>query len=163
MTNTQLLKKIAHYLRLSQMMVAVAESCTGGLLAASLTKLSGSSTWFERGFVTYSNAAKKELLGVTEQTLALYGAVSAQTAQAMAKGALKHSQAGIAVAITGIAGPLGGSAEKPVGTVWLGLADKNGISKSYLQIFYGSRAMVRKKAVHFALELLHDYFLKEKK
>lgn len=163
MTNTTVLKKIASSLSSSHRMIAVAESCTGGLLAAALTQLPGSSGWFDRGFVTYSNVAKKELLGVSEKILADYGAVSAQTAEAMAKGALENSQAAIAVAITGIAGPEGGCAEKPVGTVWFALADRDKVSKACLQIFNGARDVIRKEAVNFALNLLNHYLLEKKR
>jgi nicotinamide-nucleotide amidase len=104
--------------------LATAESCTGGLIAASCTELAGSSAWFERGFVTYSNEAKTELLGVPAQLIADHGAVSEEVARAMAAGALARSRADIAVAVTGIAGPTGGSPAKPVGTVWLAWAER---------------------------------------
>jgi len=104
--------------------LATAESCTGGLIAASCTELAGSSAWFERGFVTYSNAAKTELLGVPAELIDRHGAVSEEVARAMAAGALTHSRADIAVAVTGIAGPTGGSDAKPVGTVWLAWAER---------------------------------------
>jgi nicotinamide-nucleotide amidase len=104
--------------------LATAESCTGGLIAASCTELAGSSAWFERGFVTYSNAAKTELLGVPAELIERHGAVSEEVARAMAAGALAHSRADIAVAVTGIAGPTGGSDAKPVGTVWLAWAER---------------------------------------
>ncbi len=104
--------------------LTTAESCTGGLIAASCTELAGSSAWFERGFVTYSNEAKTELLGVPADLIARHGAVSEEVARAMAAGALAHSRAGIAVAVTGIAGPTGGSEAKPVGTVWLAWAER---------------------------------------
>jgi len=104
--------------------LATAESCTGGLIAASCTELAGSSAWFERGFVTYSNEAKTELLGVPAQLIADHGAVSEEVARAMAAGALARSRADIAVAVTGIAGPTGGSTAKPVGTVWLAWAER---------------------------------------
>jgi len=103
-------------------MLSTAESCTGGLIAARCTDLAGSSDWFERGFVTYSNDAKHELLGVDPSLLRQHGAVSEPVAQAMALGALRHSQAQVSVAVTGIAGPSGGSADKPVGTVWFAWA-----------------------------------------
>lgn len=162
MTNLQLLKHIAAHLTSSQKMIAVAESCTGGLFAAELTRLPGSSVWFDRGFVTYSNAAKKELLGVPEETLALYGAVSEETAKAMAKGAITHSQAQVSLAITGIAGPDGGTIEKPVGTVWFAIAANDRAAVAILQIFDGTREVIRRKAVDFALNCLSTYFLKEK-
>jgi nicotinamide-nucleotide amidase len=134
--------------------IAVAESCTGGLLSAALTELAGSSQWFDRGFVVYSNNAKMELLAIPQETLTLYGAVSQQTAQAMAESALKNSHANIALSITGIAGPEGGSQEKPVGTVWFGLARSNHPTLTIQQKFSGSRAEIRLKSVNFALELL---------
>ncbi len=105
-------------------LLATAESCTGGLIAASCTELAGSSAWFERGFVTYSNEAKTELLGVPPELIAHHGAVSEEVAKAMAAGALAHSRADLAVAVTGIAGPTGGSDAKPVGTVWLAWAER---------------------------------------
>lgn len=161
--NLEYLKHIATFLTLSHRLITVAESCTGGLLSAALTTLPGSSEWFDRGFITYSNAAKKELLGVSEDILVHYGAVSEETAKAMAKGALQNSHSHIALAITGIAGPDGGSVEKPVGTVWFGLADKYGVSQVTLQIFSGTRDSIREQAVSFALHWLSAYFLEEKK
>lgn len=108
----------------SGILAATAESCTGGLIIAAMTDIPGSSSMVDRGFVTYSNEAKMEMLGVSEQTLGEHGAVSPETAGEMAEGALKHSRAGIALAVTGVAGPDGGSADKPVGLVWFGLALK---------------------------------------
>lgn len=133
--------------------LATAESCTGGLIAAACTDLAGSSDWFERGFVTYSNAAKTELLGVAPQLIEQHGAVSEAVVRAMAAGALARSQAQVAVAVTGIAGPGGGSAAKPVGTVWLGWATPAGIT-SEVQHFGGDRAAVRTATVHHALTRL---------
>ena len=115
-----LLMALADALRARRWMLATAESCTGGLIAGACTEMAGSSEWFERGFVTYSNAAKSELLGVPASLIARHGAVSEPIARAMAAGALAHSHAQVSVAVTGIAGPGGGSLEKPVGTVWLG-------------------------------------------
>lgn len=135
-------------------MMATAESCTGGLIAATCTDLAGSSQWFERGFVTYSNAAKTDLLGVDASLIAHHGAVSEPVARAMARGALAHSRAQVAVAVTGVAGPGGGSVEKPVGTVWLAWATPAGVT-STLQHFAGDRAAVRAATVHCALETLH--------
>ena len=149
-----MLHTIASHLIATQTMVAVAESCTGGLLAGALTELPGSSAWFDCGLVTYSNQAKQALLGVTENMLALHGAVSEETAQAMAEGMLKNSQASISLAITGIAGPDGGTAEKPVGTVWFALARKNAVTITRLKQFHGSRNRIRNNAVRFALRLL---------
>lgn len=131
--------------------LATAESCTGGLIAASCTALSGSSDWFERGFVTYSNAAKTEMLGVDAALIAAHGAVSEAVARAMAEGALAHSRADIAVAVTGIAGPTGGSAEKPVGTVWLAWALRRGIVHTECLHLPGDRAAVREATVAHAL------------
>ncbi len=134
--------------------IATAESCTGGLLAAALTAIPGSSDVVERGFVTYSNEAKSELLGVPQATIARFGAVSAEVAEAMAKGALARAPIDLAVAVTGIAGPGGGSAQKPVGLVVFGLARRGGALKSERRIFPGDRGAVREKALLAALELL---------
>ncbi|MCB4359747.1 CinA family protein [Quatrionicoccus australiensis] len=131
--------------------LTAAESCTGGWLAQSVTAIAGSSGWFERGFVTYSNAAKVDMLGVPETTLARQGAVSEATARAMAQGALAHSRADWAVAITGIAGPGGGTPEKPVGTVCFAWAGKDGGCTAQTCHFVGERAVVREQAVRHAL------------
>ena len=131
--------------------LTAAESCTGGWLAQSATAIAGSSGWFERGFVTYSNAAKVEMLGVPETTLERHGAVSEATARAMAQGALAHSHADWAVAITGIAGPTGGSPEKPVGTVCFAWAAKDGACEAQTRHFAGDRAAVREQSVRHAL------------
>jgi nicotinamide-nucleotide amidase len=135
-------------------MIATAESCTGGLISARITDQAGSSHIFERGFVTYTNQAKSELLGVPEATIANFGAVSAETAFAMAEGALEHSNADIAVSVTGVAGPGGGSAEKPVGLVYFGLAAKGADTRTERHIFPGDRRDVRAAAVTRGLELL---------
>ena len=134
-------------------MLAAAESCTGGLIAAACTELSGSSNWFERGFVTYSNEAKTELLGVGPDLIARHGAVSEVVARAMAFGAIRHSRARVSVAVTGIAGPTGGSAEKPVGTVWFGF-QVDGQLSSETHRFPGDRAAVRSATVEHALRRL---------
>jgi len=131
--------------------LTAAESCTGGWLAQSVTAIAGSSTWFERGFVTYSNAAKVEMLGVPETTLERHGAVSEATARAMAQGALTHSRADWSVAITGIAGPTGGSPEKPVGTVCFAWGWKDGGCEAQTCHFAGDRAAVREQSVRHAL------------
>ncbi len=131
-------------------MLATAESCTGGLIAATCTDLAGSSAWFERGFVTYSNAAKIELLGVDAGLIAHHGAVSEAVVRAMAAGALAHSHAQVAVAVTGVAGPSGGSVEKPVGTVWLGWATPAGVTAA-VRHFDGDRASVRQVTVQHSL------------
>lgn len=128
-----------------------AESCTGGLLAAALTEISGASAVFDRGFVTYSNAAKRDLLDVPEETLNRYGAVSQETAIAMVTGVLKHSLADIAISITGIAGPEGGTAEKPVGTVWIGYTIRGQKEpQATHHTFSGNRSSVRKQSVQAA-------------
>jgi nicotinamide-nucleotide amidase len=130
--------------------LSTAESCTGGLVSAACTELSGSSAWFERGFVTYSNAAKTELLGVPAELIAAHGAVSEPVARAMAQGALCHSAAQIAVAITGVAGPTGGSVDKPVGTVCFAWAWPGGVFSERVQ-FSGDRAGIRQAAVWHSL------------
>jgi len=134
---------------------ATAESCTGGLVAGAITDIPGSSAMFTHGFVTYANAAKTQMLGVPEMLLAAHGAVSAEIAAAMATGARARSGADFAVSTTGIAGPDGGSAEKPVGTVWFGLAGKQGVT-TYHRIFPGNRDEVRRASVEFALALLKE-------
>ena len=131
--------------------LATAESCTGGWIAQAVTAIAGSSTWFERGFVTYSNAAKVDMLGLSETTLERHGAVSEQTARAMAQGALKNSRADWAVAVTGIAGPGGGSPEKPVGMVCFAWAQRDGGCEALTCNFTGDRAAVREQAVRLAL------------
>jgi nicotinamide-nucleotide amidase len=131
--------------------LTAAESCTGGWLAQSVTAIAGSSCWFDRGFVTYSNAAKVDMLGVAETTLERHGAVSEATARAMAQGALSHSRADWSVAITGIAGPGGGSVEKPVGTVCFAWASKDGGCEAQTCYFSGDRAAVREQSVRHAL------------
>ena len=134
--------------------LVTAESCTGGWLAQVMTANAGSSQWFERGFVTYSNVAKQQSLGVDGALLAAHGAVSLPVALAMAEGALHHSVAEVAMAITGIAGPDGGSDLKPVGTVCFGWAVKEGVSASCLEYFAGDRRKIRYAAVKHALQLL---------
>ena len=133
--------------------LVTAESCTGGMIAAACTDLAGSSAWFERGFVTYSNDAKTELLGVPERVLHRAGAVCGPVAQAMAEGALAHSRAQVAVAVTGVAGPTGGSPAKPVGTVWFGFALPGQVVAEKCH-FEGDRAAVRQATVHHALSRL---------
>ena len=131
--------------------LACAESCTGGWVAAVVTATAGSSNWFERGFVTYSNEAKQEMLGVPAGTLSAHGAVSEETAGAMASGALAHSHAQIALAITGIAGPEGGSSSKPVGTVCFSWCRDGEAAMSETRLFSGDREAVRRAAVIHAL------------
>jgi nicotinamide-nucleotide amidase len=138
------------------LMLATAESCTGGWIAQIVTAVSGSSVWFERGFVTYSNAAKQEMLGVTALTLAQYGAVSEETVKEMAQGAIQHSHAQVSVAVSGVAGPGGGSLEKPVGTVCFGWVRRGAEASSCKQHFEGDREAVRRQAVAFALQGVLD-------
>ena len=137
--------------------IATAESCTGGLVSAALTEIAGSSAVFERGFVTYSNEAKRQMLGVPAETLRVYGAVSRQTAEAMARGALSKAKADLAVAITGIAGPGGGSPDKPVGLVHFAAVTRDGTSmhaaKRYGEI---GRSQVREKSVLQALSMMQE-------
>jgi nicotinamide-nucleotide amidase len=144
---------LAELLQQRGWMLATAESCTGGLIAGACTELSGSSLWFERGFVTYSNAAKTELLGVDAALIAAHGAVSEPVARAMAEGALARSQAQAAVSVTGVAGPTGGSPEKPVGTVWFGWSVAGRV-RTERRRFDGDRATVRAATVRHALQML---------
>lgn len=138
------------------LMLTTAESCTGGMVAAAMTSIAGSSDWFERGFVTYSNEAKHDMLGVPTALISLHGAVSEAVARAMCEGALKHSRAHLSVSITGIAGPTGGSADKPVGLVWFGVARREGggaiTAQARQRQFDGDRAAVRQQAARFALQ-----------
>ena len=150
-----LVKQLANLLLKKGLRLATAESCTGGLIAGACTDLAGSSNWFERGFVTYSNDAKTEMLGVDAALLKRHGAVSEQAAQAMAQGALTHSHAQVAVAVTGVAGPTGGSRAKPVGTVWFGFAVPGQLITEK-QHFDGDRAAVRAATVHHALTRLTE-------
>lgn len=150
MSTDALCGRLAGALRDKGWMLAVAESCTGGLLAAACTELPGSSDWFERGFVTYSNEAKTESLGVDPALVRQHGAVSEPVARAMAFGAVRHSRAQVAVAVTGIAGPTGGSAGKPVGTVWFGYMVQGQLT-SETRRFDGDRAAVRAATVDHAL------------
>lgn len=139
-------------------MIATAESCTGGLIAGMITEISGSSSVLDRGFVTYSNEAKMEMLDVAKATLDAHGAVSKQAASEMALGSLKHSNAHYAVSVTGIAGPGGGSAEKPVGLVWMGLASPSGGIETTRLLWDAtwSRELIRAATVHAALGALLD-------
>ncbi len=132
--------------------LATAESCTGGWVAKALTDVPGSSAWFERGFVTYTNHAKQDLLGVRRATLARWGAVSEQTVREMVAGALNHSPATAALAVSGIAGPSGGTPEKPVGLVWLAWGRRGGAISAARYRFPGDREAVRRQAVITALE-----------
>lgn len=147
-----IVQALALALRNGGAMLVTAESCSGGLLAAACTELAGSSDWFERGFVTYSNAAKIECLGVDPALIAAHGAVSAEVARAMACGALQHSPAQIAVAVTGVAGPGGATPGKPVGTVWLAWARRGAPAQAERLSLSGDRGDVRQQTVRHALE-----------
>ncbi|MEP1447571.1 MAG: nicotinamide-nucleotide amidohydrolase family protein [Paraglaciecola sp.] len=147
---TQLAQLLGNTLAAKGWHISCAESCTGGGVGYAITAVSGSSAWFKKGFITYSNDAKQEMLNVSEHTLAQYGAVSAQTVQEMALGASQRAKAEVAVAISGIAGPDGGSPEKPVGTVWFGFFI-NGQSSTEKLLIEGDRHDVRIKAIEFVL------------
>jgi nicotinamide-nucleotide amidase len=155
MKSLDLTQTLASMLIARDWKIVLAESCTGGLVCATLTDLAGSSKWFERGFITYSNEAKTECLGVAGELIESFGAVSEEVALAMASGALKASGANVAIAITGIAGPSGGSAEKPVGTVCFGWALQNSSTETRVicktMHFAGDRSTVREEAKDYAL------------
>lgn len=146
----ELVRQLAARLTEKGWMLATAESCTGGMIAAACTDLAGSSQWFERGFVTYSNEAKTEMLGVPAELIAKHGAVSEEVVRAMAEGAIRHSRAQVSIAVTGIAGPGGGSVEKPVGTVWLAWSINTLVHTQRMQ-FSGDRASVRMQTLIQAL------------
>jgi nicotinamide-nucleotide amidase len=147
----ELAKRLGERLKAANAMLVTAESCTGGWAAQVVTSVAGSSAWFERGFVTYSNAAKQELLGVNAQTLRQHGAVSEETAREMARGALQRSRATVGLSITGVAGPSGGTREKPVGTVCFAWS-RGGEVRSETRHFSGDRESVRRQSVVLALE-----------
>ena len=146
-----LAKRVGRKLRNKKQMLVAAESCTGGGVAQAVTSVAGSSDWFERGYVTYSNASKQELLGVRAKTLRKYGAVSEQTAREMARGALRRGRGTLAVSVTGVAGPSGGSRAKPVGMVCFAWASRRGV-RSETRHFRGGRKNVRRRSVVHALE-----------
>ncbi|HKW38305.1 MAG TPA: nicotinamide-nucleotide amidohydrolase family protein [Burkholderiales bacterium] len=147
-----LARRLGARLKRRKLMLATAESCTGGWIAQAVTAVAGSSGWFERGFVTYSNAAKKGLLGVRASTLSSHGAVSEATAREMASGALRRSRAQVAVAVTGVAGPGGGTRDKPVGMVCFAWARKKGGVQTAVRRFAGGREGIRRRCVAFALQ-----------
>lgn len=151
-----LVQAASETLRAQNLKLATAESCTGGMISAAFTDLSGSSDIFDRGFVTYSNEAKMDMLGVLQATLDAHGAVSEHTAKQMCEGALKNSLADITIAVTGIAGPSGGSEDKPVGLVYIGLAKKNADTQVFKHIFAGDRQAVRQQTVEQAITHLMD-------
>ena len=138
------------------LLLVTAESCTGGGVAQAITEVAGSSAWFERGFVIYSNLSKQQMLGVRETTFTQYGAVSEMTVREMVAGALQHSAAQVALAVTGVAGPDGGTADKPVGTVWFAWGIKNGETRAQRYQLGGNRAAVRAQSVRIALQGVVD-------
>lgn len=152
-----LARSVGHELKKQGLMLATAESCTGGWAAQAVTSVSGSSEWFERGFITYTNISKREMLGVETTILSRHGAVSEPTARAMAEGALAHSHAQVAIAITGIAGPSGGTPEKPVGTVCFAWAGRKRDTVTAKHHFTGDRESIRRHAVVTALQGLLDF------
>jgi nicotinamide-nucleotide amidase len=156
MTLDALARRVGARLKQKGLLLATAESCTGGWVAQVVTSVSGSSEWFDRGFVTYSNDAKREMIGVRVETLDRHGAVSEETAHEMAAGALAASRAQIAVAITGVAGPTGGTPQKPVGMVCFAWAVRGGAVDSTTQHFAGDREAVRRESVIFALQGVVD-------
>jgi len=149
-----LIEELSLLLLAQNKVLATAESCTGGMIASAITDRAGSSAVFDRGFITYSNQAKMDMLGVQEQTLKTYGAVSEQTARVMVLGALKNSLADIAVSVTGIAGPSGGSVEKPIGLVFIGVGEKNKSITVTRHVFDGDRTAIRQQTVECALKRL---------
>ncbi len=157
---SQLTQQLANLLILRSDRICTAESCTGGLIAKTFTDLAGSSEWFDRGFVTYSNQAKIDMLGVNPSTLSSFGAVSEEVAKEMASGALQHSEGQVSISVTGIAGPGGGNEMKPVGTVWFGFAIKKSPASTEIysekQWFSGDRESVRTSSLMFAINHIHQ-------
>ena len=149
-----LIQKLARQCLEKDILLVTAESCTGGLLSSLLTQEAGSSKWFDRGFVTYSNNSKIDSLGVQEETLESFGAVSQEVANEMSTGALKNSEANLGISITGIAGPEGGSLIKPVGTVYFSIANQEKVILEHKSDFKGSRETIRKESVIFVLNKL---------
>ncbi len=147
-------QNLAQFLSLSHSKLATAESCTGGGLAQTLTDIAGCSAWFDRGFITYSNLSKTEMLGIDAEIIQQYGAVSYEVASLMSAGALQHNHADYAIAITGIAGPTGGSDEKPVGTVYIAVQKQHSEAIIHLEHFNGDRTEIRAQAILKALQLI---------
>ncbi len=147
----ELAARLGQRLHAEGLMMATAESCTGGWVGKALTDVPGSSAWFDRGYVTYSNRAKQEVLGVRPETLARYGAVSEATVREMAEGAIRFGGVDLALAVSGLAGPGGGSAGKPVGTVWFAWARRGMDTTARRMLFYGDRDAVRRQAVRTAI------------
>jgi nicotinamide-nucleotide amidase len=148
--------QVGESLKAHGLMLATAESCTGGGVAQAITDVAGSSAWFERGFITYSNLSKQQMLGVSIATLDRYGAVSEMTVREMVAGALQHSAAQVALAVSGIAGPDGGTVDKPVGTVWFAWGVKNRTCVAHLHHLGGNRAEVRVQSVRIVLQGVVD-------
>ena len=155
----ELVSEVARRALAAKRHLVTAESCTGGWIAKVITDLADSSHWFERGYVTYSNEAKMQDLGVSKETLAAHGAVSEATVREMALGALRATGADIAIAVSGIAGPKGGTPDKPVGTVWFAVASPGGAVECRRQLFPGNREAVRRSSVEYALELILQHAL----
>ena len=155
-----LAEQLGRLLTAKNMQIATAESCTGGGIAQAITEVPGSSAWFDRSFVTYNNLAKQQMLGVSEQTLSKFGAVSDATIKEMLTGALQQSVADYAIAVSGIAGPGGGTPDKPVGTVYFGWIQKPDIIQTSRQLFSGNRQDVRTQSVVYALTMANQFFSK---
>lgn len=155
-TITTIARDLGQALLAKKAFLSTAESCTGGWVAQAITAIPGSSMWFERGFITYSNLAKHEMLRVAEETLQKYGAVSEETAIEMAEGALAHSHADVSLSVTGIAGPDGGTSEKPVGYIWFAIAGNNKATQAFQKTFGGDRQAIREQAVEMILHALLD-------
>lgn len=153
---TGLARALGKRCKRKRVVVVTAESCTGGGVATAITRISGSAKWFDRGFVTYSNEAKRQMLGVSQRSLRRHGAVSEQVAREMAAGALRRSPADLTVAVTGIAGPTGGSRSKPVGLVWFAWGARGQLIQSRSFRFEGNRVAVRLQSVYVALQGLSD-------
>lgn len=162
MKKIDLATKIGRLLQAHGLMLTTAESCTGGLVAAAITEIAGSSQWFDRGFVTYSNLAKQQMLGVEMNVLEKYGAVSEPVAIAMAEGALIYSSATVSAAVTGVAGPSGDTLQNPVGTVWFAWKLNNFPVKTSLQLFQGDRQKIRSLATDYCMAELAKYVVKSK-
>jgi len=152
----ELAARVGLALKSHGLMLATAESCTGGGVAQAVTGIAGSSAWFERGFVTYSNLSKQEMLGVAEATLIQYGAVSEAVVREMVAGSLRHSRAQVALSVSGIAGPDGGTPDKPVGTVWFAWGMQGEVVQTQCHQIAGDRAQVRQHSVHIALQGVID-------
>lgn len=158
---TALAVEVGQALAGAGLMLATAESCTGGWIGRAITSVSGSANWFERGFITYSETAKREMLGVPADVLEQHGAVSEPTARAMAEGALANSHAQVALAVTGIAGPTGGSERKPVGTVWFAWAAQGRPTHAVLHRLNGDRESIRRESVAIALRGLIELLTRD--